>query len=109
MASGESPKHFKLTRGFSGGRCPSGESHAKELPLRVMSKFVKDLLTRDLQANLSGVNDALLVNVVGLNSHSHQQAANGAAEEKHQAGSHQKQHGPTGDRRHTVGAGVRRH
>jgi large subunit ribosomal protein L10 len=33
-----------------------------------MSKFVKDLLTRDLRSQLSGVNDALLVNVVGLNS-----------------------------------------
>src|SRR5438552_18807415 len=33
-----------------------------------MSKFVKDLLTRDLKTQLTGVNDALLVNVVGLNS-----------------------------------------
>jgi ribosomal protein L10 len=33
-----------------------------------MSKFVKDLLTRDLKTQLSGVNDALLVNVVGLDS-----------------------------------------
>jgi large subunit ribosomal protein L10 len=33
-----------------------------------MSKFVKDLLTRDLRSQLSGVSDALLVNVVGLNS-----------------------------------------
>jgi large subunit ribosomal protein L10 len=33
-----------------------------------MSKFVKDLLTRDLRSQLTGVNDALLVNVVGLNS-----------------------------------------
>jgi large subunit ribosomal protein L10 len=33
-----------------------------------MSKFVKDLLTRDLKSQLSGVNDALLVNVIGLNS-----------------------------------------
>src|SRR3954464_9214803 len=33
-----------------------------------MSKFVKDLLTRDLKTQLNGVNDALLVNVVGLNS-----------------------------------------
>jgi large subunit ribosomal protein L10 len=33
-----------------------------------MSKFVKDLLTRDLKSQLTGVNDALLVNVVGLNS-----------------------------------------
>src|SRR5215813_10164521 len=31
-----------------------------------MSKFIKDLLTRDLKGQLSGVNDALLVNVVGL-------------------------------------------
>ncbi len=33
-----------------------------------MSKFVKDLLTRDLKTQLNGVNDALLVNVVGLDS-----------------------------------------
>jgi large subunit ribosomal protein L10 len=33
-----------------------------------MSKFVKDLLTRDLKTQLSGVNDALLVNVVGLDA-----------------------------------------
>jgi large subunit ribosomal protein L10 len=33
-----------------------------------MSKFVKDLLTRDLKAQFSGVNDALLVNVIGLDS-----------------------------------------
>jgi ribosomal protein L10 len=33
-----------------------------------MSKFVKDLLTRDLKSQLSGVNDALLVNVVGLDA-----------------------------------------
>ena len=33
-----------------------------------MSKFVKDLLTRDLKTQLSGVNDALLVNVIGLDS-----------------------------------------
>ncbi len=33
-----------------------------------MSKFVKDLLTQDLRRRLTGVNDALLVNVVGLNS-----------------------------------------
>src|SRR5262245_5447053 len=33
-----------------------------------MSKFVKDLLTRDLKNQLNDVNDALLVNVIGLNS-----------------------------------------
>jgi large subunit ribosomal protein L10 len=33
-----------------------------------MSKFVKDLLTTDLKKQLNGVNDALLVNVIGLNS-----------------------------------------
>ncbi len=33
-----------------------------------MSKFVKDLLTRDLKTQLNGVTDALLVNVVGLDS-----------------------------------------
>lgn len=33
-----------------------------------MSKFVKDLLTRDLKSQLSGVNDALLVNVIGLDA-----------------------------------------
>jgi len=33
-----------------------------------MSKFVKDLLTRDLKNQLSGVNEALLVNVVGLDA-----------------------------------------
>lgn len=33
-----------------------------------MSKFVKDLLTRDLKNQLNGVSDALLVNVIGLNS-----------------------------------------
>jgi ribosomal protein L10 len=33
-----------------------------------MSKFVKDLLTRDLKSQLTGVNDALLVNVIGLDS-----------------------------------------
>jgi large subunit ribosomal protein L10 len=33
-----------------------------------MSKTVKDLLTRDLKNQLEGVSDALLVNVVGLNS-----------------------------------------
>jgi large subunit ribosomal protein L10 len=33
-----------------------------------MSKFVKDLLTKDLKSQLNGVSDALVVNVVGLNS-----------------------------------------
>lgn len=33
-----------------------------------MSKFVKDLLTRDLRNQLSGVGDALLVNVIGLDA-----------------------------------------
>ncbi|HZZ28209.1 MAG TPA: 50S ribosomal protein L10 [Pirellulales bacterium] len=33
-----------------------------------MSKFVKDLLTRDLRNQLSGVSDALLVNVIGLDA-----------------------------------------
>jgi large subunit ribosomal protein L10 len=33
-----------------------------------MSKFVKDLLTTDLKKQLNGVGDALLVNVIGLNS-----------------------------------------
>ena len=33
-----------------------------------MSKFVKDLLTRDLKTQLNGVSDALLVNVIGLDS-----------------------------------------
>ncbi len=33
-----------------------------------MSKFVKDLLTRDLKNQLNGVSDALLVNVIGLDS-----------------------------------------
>ena len=33
-----------------------------------MSKAVKDLLTRDLKSQLSGVSEALLVNVIGLNS-----------------------------------------
>jgi large subunit ribosomal protein L10 len=31
-----------------------------------MSKFVKDLITRDLQSRLQGVDDALLVDVIGL-------------------------------------------
>jgi large subunit ribosomal protein L10 len=33
-----------------------------------MSKFVKDLLTRDLKNQLNDVSDALLVNVIGLDS-----------------------------------------
>ena len=33
-----------------------------------MSKFVKDLLTRDIKSQLEGVSDALLVNVIGLDS-----------------------------------------
>jgi len=33
-----------------------------------MSKYVKDLLTRDLRNQLSGVSDALLVNVIGLDA-----------------------------------------
>jgi large subunit ribosomal protein L10 len=33
-----------------------------------MSKFVKDLLTRDLKNQLNGVSDALVVNVVGLDA-----------------------------------------
>jgi large subunit ribosomal protein L10 len=33
-----------------------------------MSKFVKDLLTRDLRNQLNGVSDALLVNVIGLDA-----------------------------------------
>ncbi|MCC7084195.1 MAG: 50S ribosomal protein L10 [Pirellulales bacterium] len=33
-----------------------------------MSKFVKDLLARDLKNQLNGVSDALLVNVIGLDS-----------------------------------------
>jgi ribosomal protein L10 len=33
-----------------------------------MSKLVKDLVTKDLRGQLAGVNDALLVNVVGLNA-----------------------------------------
>ena len=33
-----------------------------------MSKFVKDLLTRDLRNQLTGVGDALLVNVIGLDA-----------------------------------------
>ncbi len=52
-----------------------------------MSKFVKDLLTRDLKSQLDGVNDALLVNVVGLDAMRTTQAAQRAAEEEHQAGS----------------------
>jgi large subunit ribosomal protein L10 len=33
-----------------------------------MSKYVKDLITEDLRGRLAGVEDALLVNVVGLNA-----------------------------------------
>ena len=33
-----------------------------------MSKFVKDLLTRDLRNQLTGVDDALVVNVIGLDA-----------------------------------------
>lgn len=33
-----------------------------------MSKVVKEMLIKDIQTKLKGVNDALLVNVVGLNS-----------------------------------------
>jgi large subunit ribosomal protein L10 len=33
-----------------------------------MSKFVKDLQTRDLRNQLTGVNDALLVNVIGMDA-----------------------------------------
>ena len=33
-----------------------------------MSKLVKDLVTKDLRGQLAGVNDALLVNVVGLDA-----------------------------------------
>src|SRR5687767_8910904 len=31
-----------------------------------MSKFVKDLITKDLQGRLNGIDDALLVDVIGL-------------------------------------------
>jgi ribosomal protein L10 len=33
-----------------------------------MSKYIKDLLTRDLKNQLNGVGDALLVNVIGLDA-----------------------------------------
>ena len=33
-----------------------------------MSKFVKDLLTKDLQGRVDGVNDCLVVNVIGMES-----------------------------------------
>ena len=33
-----------------------------------MSKYLKDLLTRDLKSQLNGVGDALLVNVIGLDA-----------------------------------------
>lgn len=33
-----------------------------------MSKYVKDLLTKDVQRRLKGVEDALVVNLVGMNS-----------------------------------------
>ena len=36
-----------------------------------MSKLVKELVTKDLRRQLSGVNDALLVNVVGSGRHPH--------------------------------------
>ena len=33
-----------------------------------MSKYVKDLITSDLAKRLEGVNDAILVNVVGMSA-----------------------------------------
>src|SRR5437762_8898657 len=41
-----------------GGRCPPYKND--------MSKFVKDLVTKDLRNRLEGVEDALLVDVIGL-------------------------------------------
>ena len=41
---------------------PDGESN--------MSKYVKDLVTKDLSSRLEGVDDALLVNVIGLDANS---------------------------------------
>ncbi len=35
-----------------------------------MSKYVKDLITKDLSSRLEGVNDAVLVNVIGIDSNS---------------------------------------
>ena len=40
-----------------------------------MSKFVKDLITDDLKRQLDGVQDVLLVNVVGLKANSTMRAA----------------------------------
>ena len=48
-----------------------------------MSKFVKDLITKDLRKRLDGVDDALLVNVIGLTNDKNVAAAAAAAEEEH--------------------------
>ena len=44
-----------------------------------MSKFVKDLITKDLRKRLDGVEDALLVDVIGLENEQERRAAAAAA------------------------------
>ena len=72
-----------------------------------MSKFVKDLITKDLRKRLDGVEDALLVDVIGLENNKNNRAASAAASEEDQPAGGEEQPGPPGDRRDAAGAGVR--
>ena len=62
-------KHYRQRRHDPGPqhRRLTNQTAYRPLPT-AMSKFVKDLLTRDLKTQLTGVSDALLVNVIGLDS-----------------------------------------
>ena len=61
-----------------------------------MSKFVKDLITKDLRNRLDGVEDALLVDVIGLEEQQERRAAAAAAEEEHPPAGGEEQPGARG-------------
>ncbi len=71
-----------------------------------MSKFVKDLITKDLRKRLEGVEDALLVDVIGLKNDKNVAIAAAAAQEEHQAAGGEEQLGSAGDCRHAARAGI---
>ncbi len=60
-----------------------------------MSKYVKNLITDDLKVASSGVDDALLVNIVGLDANTNSRLRS-SCEQEHPAAGGQEQPGPPG-------------
>ena len=71
-----------------------------------MSKYVKDLITSELRKKLDGVDDALLVNVIGMPNERTVQLRRDLRQKAHQPDGGEEQPGAASDGRNAARAGV---